>query len=354
MLATWIAAGASIVPSNLCADQAAAKPVQQTTEAKAPLTRWLDISAASVSARYRFVRDGNDRTRLNQLQTQQIGRFRLKLDQAAKYAIHLRLQSGNTFTGSWNNTGVGTGTPRAAVLVRDLYGSMQPLAGMEAQYGGIGIARGENSEITSYDNDGYLTGGRLSVRRRATFFFDEISVTIAYLGDVTTPNVFRRFKRLNEVNYHQVLVARHFGARLAASTDYTDAPDADALRQGIRVLLGSRWLDAIRIEYGIKTDGPTRDYAVATTAEKHIAKNVLITGGWSDVRPGLAMLNADRYGSGQRLFTIGSVPLGGDLTASWAVLRELDAPASSSDKIRVDAMVTWNLLRTLQRAGVVH
>jgi hypothetical protein len=48
------------------------------------------------------------------------------------------------------------------------------------------------------------------------------------------------------------------------------------------------------------------------------------------------------------------VPLVWDLTASWALLRELNAPVTTVNKVRVDAVVTWNLLRTLQRAGVVH
>jgi hypothetical protein len=355
MVAVLVVAGTLIVPSNLRAGQAAS----QTHDAPAgepdgPLGRWLDVSTATLSARYRLVRDGTDRTGVTQLQTQQVGRLRLKLDEAAKYRVSIGLQSGNTFTGSWNNTGIGTGESRTAVFLKHLYGSAEPFTGVEAQYGGIGIVRGENTEITGYDNDGYLTGGRVSLRRRRDLFFDEISVTLAFLGDLTTPNVFRRLRHLDRINYHQLLVARRIGSRLFVSTDYTDAPDADAVRQAVRVVVGARWVDAVRIEYGVRLDGPSRDTAVAATAEKHVGHDVLLTAGWSDVKPGLALLNADRYGPGQRVFTGGSVPLVWDLTASWALLRELNAPVTSMNKVRVDAVVTWNLLRTLQHAGVVH
>ena len=43
-------------------------------------------------------------------------------------------------------------------------------------------ARGQSTEITTYDNDAYVTAGRVSVRRPREVFFDDISVSVGYVG----------------------------------------------------------------------------------------------------------------------------------------------------------------------------
>ena len=88
---------------------------------------------------------------------------------------------------SWNNTAIGTPNGYASNLfVKQLFGSAIPAKGIEIQAGGLGIVKGENSEITSYDNDGYIEGERVSIKRPRTFHVDELSVSVGYLGDSKT------------------------------------------------------------------------------------------------------------------------------------------------------------------------
>jgi hypothetical protein len=79
------------------------------------------------------------------------------------------------------------------------------------------VVRGESTEITGYDNDAYLTGQRVSVKRPKDLFFDEVSVTFAYLGDLTTPSITNRYHRLDEVNYRHLLASKKATSWLASS-----------------------------------------------------------------------------------------------------------------------------------------
>jgi hypothetical protein len=73
--------------------------------------------------------------------------------------------------------------------------------------------RGEATEITTYNNDGFLTGQRVIARRPRELFFDEIVYTAGFFGDITTPNLNRRYHRLKQGNYHQFIVSKNFGER---------------------------------------------------------------------------------------------------------------------------------------------
>ena len=68
--------------------------------------------------------------------------------------------------------------------------------------------RGEGSEITTLDNDAYLEGYRVSIKRPSRLLVDEVAVTLAYLGDLNEPNVFTRLDRMSDHNYSQILVAK--------------------------------------------------------------------------------------------------------------------------------------------------
>ena len=202
--------------------------------------RWLDLDAASISIRYRLVR-GTSGTRFNQAQTQDVVRGRVKLDADGHVAVGFTVQSGAGFPSSWNNTGLGTGDRRSSIFLKHLFADVTPVRGVEVQYGGLGLDRGENTEMTAYDNDGYLVGGRASLRRPKDVFFDEITVTVGYLGDLTTSNVFTRFEHLDRHNFTQILVAKRLNAHVQASTDYVD----DDLEGGVwraagRFTLGAR------------------------------------------------------------------------------------------------------------------
>lgn len=133
-------------------------------------------------------------------------------------------------------------------MPRQLYFDAKPVHGLELQYGFIGINRGDNSEITSYDDDGYMDGGRLIVRKPNYLFFDELSATYGYLGDITTPDVIDRYQHLDKFNYHQFLLRKKITKWLDVSADYT-WQIAHTLREAAYVKTKPvKIADAVRVE----------------------------------------------------------------------------------------------------------
>jgi hypothetical protein len=258
---------------------------------------------------------------------------------------------------------------------RQFYFSAKPIEGVEFQYGGIGINRGVNSEMTSYDNDGYLVGGRVSVKRPKNFFFDEISITYAYLGDLFKPNFFRRLDRMNESNYHQFLVRKKLGNRAEVSVDYTFQDRVDMMREAIRVnVKETKVLDTLRFETYQRIGDNTfvgspgvfkAGMGFAVQGEKLIKRKVLVGGGYSQIdrdysalspgaKPFGFAINGDRTGLGNRFF--GSV--------DYQITPELTFNLYASKPVKMNpAEFTWNrnyltvgftfdALKTLQKAGL--
>ena len=85
------------------------------------------------------------------------------------------------------------------------------------------IIKGESTEITTYDEDGYVIGERISVRRPRTLFFDEMSATVGYFtSDATEYAVGKRVKYLDErPNYGHFLVDKKVRTRAGISLDFT-------------------------------------------------------------------------------------------------------------------------------------
>lgn len=171
---------------------------------------------------------------------------------------------------------MGTGEAATNLYLKQLYVSAQPFNGIEIQYGGLGVSRGESSEITSYDNDAFIMGERVSVRMPKRLFFDEIAVTYAYLGDVNTPNINKRYHRLKQSNYHQFLVSKKFGARTAISADYTFQSGVETLRQAVKLdLHEARLIDSFRFEDYERLDVHPA-YGFTLTAEKRVTKRLTL------------------------------------------------------------------------------
>jgi len=150
----------------------AAAPVQPKAVWAGKLERWLEVQTASLTLRYRFVEDARGVTTANQMQDQDVFKARLKFDAGGRFSLNAGVASGTQFVASWNNTGVGTGRAVTNLYLKQLYFAAQPVRGVELQYGGLGILRGESTEITGYDNDGFVTGQRIILRRPKQFFFD--------------------------------------------------------------------------------------------------------------------------------------------------------------------------------------
>src|SRR3954470_21339905 len=180
--------------------------------AQAKAARWLDLQNATLNLRYRVIDNSAGVVTTNQLQHRESLRGRLKADRSGRYALNFGLFTGARFTSGWDNTSIGISDAQRNLAFKQLFFAAQPVAGVEGQVGGLYIVRGESTEITTYDEDGYIMGERISVRRPKELFFDEISFTNAYLDpDPRRIGVSHRFRYFDEPNYRHFLVDKKFG-----------------------------------------------------------------------------------------------------------------------------------------------
>jgi len=316
------------------------------------LSRWLELQTATVTNRYRYLENSHDEVIGNQDQYQTILRGRFKLDRGGRYSVNAGVATGTVFTSSWNSTGWGTGDPVTNHYLKQLYFSAAPVEGIELQYGGLYISRGESTETTTYDNDGYIVGQRLSLKRPGDLFFDEVSVTYGYLGDIETPNLNKRFNRLKRSNYHQFLLAKNLGARAAVSAGYTFQEGVETLRQAVRLRVPeARVVDQVRFENYQRTD-VSPDYGFAITGEKFLHKRLTVGGGYADIDRDYGGLNGDRWLSGRRLYATASLSIFPEFSISAFVTRAVNTSFPVSNKVRLDVLFSYNLVESLRRTSL--
>lgn len=345
------------VPASAVADSDNAAANQ--TENR--LSRWLDISTLNLSLRYRSVFDSDGVHTYDQAQQRSLLEGKAKLDRNGKYSVNFRFSSGHYFDWAYADFIGGGATeangksasrfastadrldaissgPQAAVypsggwafLPRQLYFDAKPVDGLEIQYGSLGFNRGVNTEITSYDEDGYLAGERLIVKKPDKLYFDEVSVTYAYLGDILKPNFFDRYQRLTQANYHQFLLRKKLTPWLEVSTDYTYEV-THTIREA--ALVKTKWakaIDSVRFEAyqrpfdvnNVDTDDYSSGSGYAITAAKTIKKKVDLQAGFASIDANYDVyahngnnsiwafaLNGDQYGMGKRPFVRTTIKL---------------------------------------------
>lgn len=316
------------------------------------LKRWFELQTATIGTRYREAESSAHTITFNQIQYNEAFQGRFKFDAAGKYSVSAGAFTGNQFVASWDDTGVGTGKPLTNLYLKQLYFSMKPTVGIEAQYGGLYILRGESTEITSYDNDGYIVGERLSISRPRQLFFDELSITYAYLGDRNRPDIFARFHRLNESNYHQFLVRKKLGSRATLSADYTFQGGTETLRQAIKIKATElRLIDSFRFENYQRLDLKP-DYGFAISGEKAIGKRFNLTAGYAQIDPNYGGLNADRFNIGKRLYVIGAYSIIPEFTVSAYATQAIANDITLANNHRFDLIFSYNLLKSLQHLGI--
>jgi hypothetical protein len=308
--------------------------------------RWFDIEALTLSSRYRYIKNNNGQTANNQQQWQFNGRGRFKFDQAGKYSVVTLFETGNSYTAGWNNTGLGTGDPQPDIFPKQLYFDARPIKQIEIQFGGIGINSGENTEITAYDNDSYLTGERIVVRGPKQFWFDEISLTNGYVGDFNRPNVFRRLKHLDRSNYHQFLVRKKINKRVSFSADYTFDEGVDTLRQAVKVNVPKlKFVDGFVYENYERID-PNAGYGFALIGDKRINRRLSFTGGF--VKISHQMLNSDRFPRGERLYFSAPYKLTRELTINPLIIQGVGPLGSpTTPRTRFEIVASYNILEAL-------
>ena len=304
--------------------------------------------------RYRFVDTSAGTVTTNQMQHRESLRARVKFDAPGKYALNAGVFSGSRFTSSWNNTGIGLGDWQAPLAFRALYFAAQPIAGVEAQYGSMYIIKGESTEITTYDEDGYVIGQRVSVRRPREMFFDEMSATVGYFSsDPAEYGVSKRAKYLNDrPNYGHFLVDKKIGARASVSLDFTSVGGARTWRAATNISTReTRAVDSILFENYRRTNNNPA-YGFALTANKAVTRKVSLQGGYAKIDPFYGGLNSDRFHIGNRVFFMTTYALSSRFTASAFITRAVGNDVPLPQRTLSNLIFAYNALPDLRRTGL--
>jgi hypothetical protein len=247
--AAWLLTRAALPSAQGSAPPPPQPPPPPRAASPSLLGRWLDVQQASLNLRYREQENTEGVILNNAIQHQEQFRFRFKLDPAARYTVHFGAFTGANFGSGWNNTGLGTGDFAGSLVFKQLFAAAEPIAGVEVQAGSMYPWRGESTEVTAYDNDGYVTGVRASVRRPARLFFNEVTYTYANLDGAAPPNAFRRFDQFDDLNYQQIGVMKAIGKRAGSSFEFATHGGVESLRAALRMRTPElRVVDAILVE----------------------------------------------------------------------------------------------------------
>jgi hypothetical protein len=356
------------------ASTATAVVAKAAPAAEEPLTgRWLDLKSLSYSGRYRSTTNWHGRHLFEFGQQRYVAAGRIKLDRPGRYSVNFHASSGRYFNWSYADLVGGqykdsvvaarayktpkeTADLKNAVLLdpngatysagipsrggyfspRQLYFSATPVDQVTVEFGSLAIEHGQNTEITSFDDDGYIAGERVRIHDPKHLFFDQIAGTWAYLGSPLTPNFFSRGGDLGKSNYAQYLVEKKIGRFVMASTDFTLANNTHTMREGVAFKLpGAKVIDAARLELYQRTNSVNisgsnfaNGSGFAASAHKLLFKRLNFEGGYASIDERYAVYggsiylavvgfawNSDSYETGKRVFTKADLKLGKGVTA---------------------------------------
>ncbi len=335
------------------AQQVPQSPQHSTRSDAAPtpsgIARWLDLQTLYLGARYRAIETSSGVVAVNEVQDTFAVRGRLRLDPAGRFTANFGVGTGGGVTSGWNSTGIGTGLLSNKLSVRQLYAAATPIRGVNVEYGGIAPDWGETTEVTNVDNDTYLVGGRISVKRPKAIWLDEATISLAYLGDFLTPNVFSRFHRLSEINYRQYLVGKNLGKLIGVSVAYDRYLGVGTVRTGIVIRSAKmRVVDAARFEEYTRL-GAAGASGFGLYGEKRIVPWLLLAGGYADIDAANQVLNGDKYLRGSRLYTLDTFRITRDLSVSVYFTHSIATDFPIANASRFDVAVTYSALRVVRQ-----
>src|SRR5688572_15925542 len=329
-------------------------PPQPVSSTRTEIARWFELQNATLNLRYRFIDTTAGRITTNQLQHRETIRGRVKFDRSAKYTWNFGVFTGTRFTSGWDNTGWGIAGAQKNFAFKASYLSAVPVSGVEAQYGGLYILKGESTELTTYDDDGYVIGQRISIRRPKQFHVDEISATVGYLApDPREIPISRRTKYLNDTpNYRHFLVDKKFGRRAGVSVDFTTADGAKTWRQGLNLKTPEvRIVDTVIVELYERVNR-SADQGFALTLDKSLHKRLSVNWGYASIDPAYGTLNADRFQVGNRAFAMVIYTISPELLASAFITRALGNAIPLPQRTLSNIVFTYNLIPRLKRTGL--
>jgi len=319
------------------------------------IRRWIEWTTLNLSTRNKLAEDDRDEHRLTrnsvQYMIQMAGRF--KFDRNGRLALSAFVGTGNRFTFTWNDTGIGTGSTITNLYVKQLNLAVKPLNGVEVAIGGLGFIRQMNTEITSYNNNGYMVGERLSIKRPDHLFFDEIHLASGYVGDTRNPSVFSRLDRMGEWNYHFLGVTKKISPGISFSADGTNQSGRYTLRQALRLEFSrQRPFQEVVLE-NYQRIHPDKTSGFSCHTQTRIGKRLGLWTGFVSIDKDYGPWNSDRFGGGRRFFIVPSLALFRDVTLSLAFTHTLNYPHPVSNRSRLDLVLGYNLLSSLRRAGIL-
>ena len=325
----------------------------QAPAAEPALRRWLDLQTFTVGVRYQRVDNSADVTTADLMQYREGLRARFNFDKKKRFTVTAGAQSGPTFNSGWLATGAGRGAfDGHRHYVRQLFASAVPVKGIELQYGGLYLLRGEHDEFTSYDDDGYVVGERLSVRRPKALWLDEVSLTRGAIVSTAAPSVFRRWDGLTNQTYTQALGSKTFSKVVTASLDYTRATGADTIRGAVTIHLpAGAPVQTVRYEqYRRVNHDPASGFAV--WVDRTLGRLGRLQAGYIAVDQHYGGFNSDRAQSGRRVFANLVVPVYGPVSATVFATRAVDIDYPVSVARRFNFVLTYDVLSSLRRTGV--
>jgi hypothetical protein len=262
-------------PAGLAASSLTAVTPRASAPAKTPASedaagRWLNLSTMSESQRFRRSFNQGGFVYFDDGQQRSLIQGRINLDPEARYTIGFRASSGHFFNWAYadyagegfservKDTALLLPSYNAAELqertlaiaadpaglavihqvqsngwqfyLRELYFSASPLKAITVEFGSFGIERGLGTEITTFDDDGYLSGERIRIRDAKHLFFDQIGFTNAFFGSYGTANLLDRGSDLKKSNYHQVFADKRINSRIGVSGEYVWLIGTNTLR----------------------------------------------------------------------------------------------------------------------------
>jgi hypothetical protein len=250
--------------------------------------------------------------------------------------------SGAPFTTSWNGSS-------AHIYWKQFYFSAKPVKGVDFQVGGLGLEPTAFTDIITYSEDGYITGSRLSVHRPEELFFDTISATYGYLGDLNSPGMTDRFRRMDRVNFRQYLASKRVMESVVASVQYTDQWGIRTLHEGVKVSdLALGVIDSARVELYQRTNyGPARGFNAGVEKELH---RLTLEGGYASIDPNFGDLNADNFLHGNRVYLGGKLRLAGGLRMFAMFNHGVNNDYALPNRSHLDIGFVYDILKALPKA----
>ncbi len=301
------------------------------------------VDRAETGFRVRYLDEGPHRVTQRDLHYKYTGRLTARL--TGQLYLRLRAETGNAFNSDHDYTSLGLGKESHAFNLKNAFLFWRPTDRVELQAGGIDYEPGAGTQATYADNDGWLEGYRVILKRPGVPASpDKVSLTAGYIGDFSQPNFWSRTDRLRQFNYFQILAQKALGEATSASVETSGLSGVPYFRCGLKHGFSAQGLiDQVTIESIIRTaHDPT--FGWSSTASRRIdvhgKRRLSVT--YSDIpssmfaRRGIQLLqNGDAMGLGKRLGATLSVLLTSNWDLAVFASRRLDATPSVRNRLQI-------------------